>query len=128
MIRDKRISLGRLGSILQNRFWRKNRNLDGPSCDGVDLNRNFDYDWGNTDTFGLKPASSSSCSADNYHGPTPASEPEVKAIVNFVAARSKRIQAYVALHSYSQYILLPCPPTRSQTSCFGPRHEMVEKK
>lgn len=63
-----------------NELWRKNgrdndrnNNMTYPN-DGVDLNRNSSFDW-NTGESG----SSTSISAENYRGPSPASEPEIQA-------------------------------------------------
>ena len=63
-----------------NRLWRKNlRDNDGDGVitgfDGVDPNRNFPYRWG-YDNEGSSPAPSSA----TYRGPSPASEPETKAL------------------------------------------------
>ena len=49
----------------------------GSSAGGVDLNRNFPFKWG----FGY--GSSNDPCSDTYRGPSAASEPEVKAIVNY---------------------------------------------
>ena len=70
-----------------NRFVlrRKNLNPEGGSSSscgagsyGVDLNRNFPFRWG------LDSGSSSRGCDQTYRGSEPASEPEVKAIVNYV--------------------------------------------
>lgn len=61
-------------------YWRKNLNPDG-GCDddeyGVDINRNFDFKWG--DQAG---ASSYPCDSD-YHGTAPESEPETEALSKY---------------------------------------------
>ena len=79
-------------------FWRKNRSDNG-ACFGVDLNRNYEYEWAN-------PAGSSSdpCS-DLYHGPSAFSEPETQAIRDFTAM----IQPSAAFsnHTYSDVFLCP---------------------
>ncbi|CAB3381396.1 Hypothetical predicted protein [Cloeon dipterum] len=80
-----------------DRFWRKNRNQNGGDlCQGVDLNRNFDYSW---------IAQGSTCS-ETYSGSAPNSEVEVQAISNFLSS-TQGITAYVAIHSYGQYLLYP---------------------
>eukprot|EP00064_Thunnus_orientalis_P014930 superscaffoldBa00002679_g14977 len=65
------------------RLWRKSRSLPPPgdSCYGVDLNRNFNANWG---TVGV---SFNSC-ALTYCGESPGSEPEAKAVMDFVDANS----------------------------------------
>ena len=58
-------------------LWRKNRRNNPGSCEGVDLNRNYDTDWGGA-------ASSSNTCSDSYRGTAPFSEPESQAIRDFV--------------------------------------------
>lgn len=58
-------------------MWRKNRRNNG-STFGVDLNRNYGYNWG-YDNMGSSPTSSS----DTYRGTAAFSEPETQAIRNF---------------------------------------------
>ena len=63
-------------------WWRKNVNenycAEAPSYRGADLNRNFDFMW---DCCG--GSSDSQCSFE-YHGASPASEPEVLSIQNYI--------------------------------------------
>ena len=59
-------------------MWRKNRNTNGsgdPTYQGVDLNRNYSYQWG-YDNSGSSPYTWS----ETYRGLGPFSEPEVQAI------------------------------------------------
>ena len=60
-------------------WWRKNRRPP----DGVDLNRNYDYQWGHDDN-----GSSGSQFSETYRGASPASEPEIQAITAFVNSRN----------------------------------------
>ncbi|XP_031837231.2 carboxypeptidase B [Nomia melanderi] len=84
-----------------NRLWRKTRSVNsGSSCRGVDGNRNYDMEWMTTG------ASSNPCS-DTYAGPKPFSEPEMRNMRDFIAARKQNIKAYISFHSYGQYILYP---------------------
>ncbi|XP_066952533.1 carboxypeptidase B1-like [Macrobrachium rosenbergii] len=83
----------------QNRFWRKNRSPSSV-CVGVDLNRNFGYQWGGLGT------SSYSCS-EVYKGPSAFSEPESRALRDAMLPLNGRVKAYITFHSYSQYILYP---------------------
>jgi hypothetical protein len=57
-------------------YWRKNLNPNGCG-NGVDLNRNLDFMWGDRNG-----ASSDPC-ADDYHGPSANSEPETQAVVEY---------------------------------------------
>ena len=75
-------------------FWRKNRR----GGYGVDLNRNYDYQWGR-DNIG----SSGSTSNETYRGASPASEPEVQAIQNFVDSRHFAFS--LSYHSYGNWLL-----------------------
>ena len=106
-----------------NTYWRKNMNPTGCKKDGfygVDINRNFDFLWG--DDFG---ASSDPCS-DAYHGSQPNSEPETQAVVNYamrVFPESQRrsnpekqmneplgddiMGMYIDIHSTGKYIYYP---------------------
>ncbi|MEO6693586.1 MAG: M14 family metallopeptidase, partial [Ignavibacteria bacterium] len=59
-------------------FWRKNRKNNGGGCFGVDLNRNYNYGWGDN-----SGSSSDPCS-ETYRGSSAASEPETQAIKNFL--------------------------------------------
>lgn len=60
--------------------WRKNRRNNGASCFGVDLNRNYNYGWGNNSGSSGDPCS------DTYRGPSAGSEPESQAVKNLCAA------------------------------------------
>ncbi|KAL7434824.1 hypothetical protein ACHAXM_004355 [Skeletonema potamos] len=57
-------------------YWRKNLNPKGCG-NGVDLNRNLDFMWGDTN------GSSNDPCADDYHGPSANSEPETQAVVAY---------------------------------------------
>ncbi len=87
-------------------WWRKNKsdnnknNKFDPDNDGVDLNRNFGYEWGR-DNSGSSPYTSS----DLYRGTGPFSESESQAIRDFVIAH--KFVVSLAFHSYSQLWLYP---------------------
>lgn len=80
------------------RLWRKNRRNNGTSY-GVDLNRNYGYQWGYDNS-----GSSGTPSSDLYRGPSAFSEPETQAIRDFILARPN-IKAYMDYHSYSQLLM-----------------------
>ena len=81
-------------------MWRKNRRNNGGGVFGVDLNRNYPYQWG-FDNVGSSPTASSS----TYRGPAPSSEPEIAAMVSFMEARDFRTA--VTCHTYSNLWLAP---------------------
>ncbi|CAM2703543.1 unnamed protein product [Rotaria socialis] len=96
----------------ENRLWRKNRaptivsdywSIDA-SCFGVDLNRNFPFQWNNT--FGASPFP---CS-HSFSGLKPLSENEVQSVVNFLRNKTytrHQFYAYFNLHAYGRFWLLP---------------------
>ncbi len=74
-------------------MWRKNRRNNGGGSWGVDLNRNYPYQWA-YDDYG----SSGDPDSDGYRGPSAGSEPETTAIVNLCAARD--FQTALSMHCY----------------------------
>ncbi|XP_031347047.1 carboxypeptidase B-like isoform X2 [Photinus pyralis] len=82
-----------------DRLWRKNR-AKGKICDGVDLNRNFDFQWLHSG------ASRSECS-NNFAGVRPFSEPESLALSKIIAKHAESTSIYISLHAAAQSILYP---------------------
>lgn len=87
------------------RLWRKNvrdNNGDGRITigDGVDPNRNFDAQWGYDDE-----GSSPDPASETYRGPSPASEPETRAMQDLINRVRPRFQSN--LHSFGNWILYP---------------------
>lgn len=83
----------------ENSWWRKNARQLKNRITGVDINRNYEYQWAACD------GSSSRTSADDYHGPSAASEPETQALEKLAAAIIPT--AYLSYHSYSEFVLYP---------------------
>ena len=83
-----------------NTWWRKNRRANGGGSFGVDLNRNYSYQWG-FDNVG----SSGTSTSDIYRGPSAFSEPETQAIKNFCAQR--HFTCFLSYHSYGELLLYP---------------------
>jgi len=81
-------------------MWRKNRRDNGDGTYGVDLNRNYGYEWG-YDNFGSSPTTSS----ETYRGTGPFSEPESQHMRDFIISRDFIIT--LNYHSYSNLILWP---------------------
>ncbi|XP_017476950.1 PREDICTED: zinc carboxypeptidase-like [Rhagoletis zephyria] len=85
-----------------NRMWRKTRQpVEGSACIGADPNRNYNSHWMESNG-----ASSNPCD-ETYGGPEPFSEPEVKALADYVTSIKERLNIMLAFHSYSQVLLSP---------------------
>lgn len=89
----------------ENRYWRKNRlktvhKPPSSRCNGVDLNRNFDYKWM------VSGASANPCS-DVFAGPYAGSEPEVKSLMKYIMSKSPKWVSHISLHSYGAMWLSP---------------------
>ena len=115
------------------RSWRKNTNENycGATSTnrGADLNRNFSYHWGGAG------ASQNQCSG-TYRGPQADSEPETRAISDYMelifpdqrdtgAAPDDTTGVFIDLHTFGEYVLWPwgytnsSPPNDSQLQTLG---------
>ncbi|NJC81917.1 peptidase M14 [Planosporangium mesophilum] len=65
---------------------------------GTDLNRNYGGFWGG-------PGASTSWNSQTYRGPAPFSEPEVRAVREFIAGR--QVTNLITNHTYSNLVLRP---------------------
>lgn len=81
-------------------MWRKNRRNNGDGTFGVDLNRNYAYQWGYDDQ-----GSSPETSSNTYRGPSPASEPEIQLITNFVDSHDFKFA--LNYHTYGGLLIYP---------------------
>lgn len=81
-------------------LWRKNRRPNGGGAFGIDLNRNFGYQWGYDDN-----GSSPDPTDDTYRGTAGFSEPESQGIRDFIISRDFAIT--LSFHSYSDLFLWP---------------------
>ncbi|MBN1424315.1 immune inhibitor A [Candidatus Fermentibacteria bacterium] len=81
-------------------WWRKNRRNNGDGTFGVDLNRNWGYEWGYDDT-----GSSPSTWSETYRGMGPFSEPETQALRDFFETHAFVIS--LSFHSYGNWWLYP---------------------
>ncbi len=97
-----------------DRNWRKNRRDNRDGSFGVDLNRNFGYNWGLVGSSG-DPLSIT------YRGVAPFSEPETQAIRDFVATHE--FYSSISYHSYSQLVLYPWGYTKDA----APHKEQLSK-
>nr|AAI70398.1 Hypothetical protein LOC100126651 [Xenopus laevis]AAI70404.1 Hypothetical protein LOC100126651 [Xenopus laevis] len=84
-----------------DRFWRKTRSKNTRhQCYGVDANRNWKVHWSD------EGASLNPCD-NTYCGPFAESEPEVKAVAQFLYKQRKHVRAYMSFHAYAQMLLYP---------------------
>ncbi|RYY23179.1 MAG: hypothetical protein EOO04_14670 [Chitinophagaceae bacterium] len=83
-------------------MWRKNRRNNGSGRYGVDLNRNYNVDWG---VSGPNINISTDPASDSYIGPSAFSEPETQAIRQFAQAR--HLKLVIDHHAYGNYYVTP---------------------
>ena len=81
-------------------LWRKNRRANAGGSVGVDLNRNYGFEWGHDDV-----GSSPSGGSETYRGPAAFSEPETAALRDFVASR--RIRVAFNYHAFGNLLIHP---------------------
>ncbi|MBM3435323.1 MAG: hypothetical protein FJY07_03785, partial [Bacteroidetes bacterium] len=102
-------------------WWRKNirdnnnsNTINTGTTDGVDLNRNYSWEWGGQGT-------SSDPTDITYCGPSPSSEPEIVAMKNMLDTH--HFVAGITYHSYSELVLFPYG---YETNAFAPDHNSLE--
>lgn len=81
-------------------LWRKNRRDNGDGTFGVDLNRNYPYEWG-IDDQGSSPLTN----GQTYRGPSPGSEPETQMIMQFCEAHE--FQITLNYHTFGNLLIYP---------------------
>ena len=82
-----------------NRLWRKNRRNNGDGTWGVDLNRNWAFQWGGG-------GASTNPNDETYRGVAAFSEPESQAMGDYFIAHPTLV-GHIDFHSYSQLVLSP---------------------
>lgn len=80
-------------------YWRKNRRDNRDRTYGVDLNRNYGFQWGTG-------GSSKRTNDETYMGPNAFSEPETQAVKKFIEAHPN-INVVLSFHTFSELILYP---------------------
>lgn len=81
-------------------MWRRNRRLNADNTYGVDLNRNYGYNWGYNNQ-----GSSPNTSSDTYRGTAAFSEPETQAMQNF--CNTRQFKSALNAHTYSNVFIYP---------------------
>jgi hypothetical protein len=81
-------------------LWRKNRRHNSDSTYGVDLNRNYGYNWGYDNT-----GSSPTTTSETYRGTAGFSEPETQATKWFAEHHNFRLA--INYHTYSNMLVYP---------------------
>ncbi len=77
-------------------LWRKNRRDNGDGSFGVDLNRNYSWQWGRDARLPFSPI---------YQGAAPFSEPETAAIRDFLHQQIPTV--YISVHTYGNEWVYP---------------------
>lgn len=81
-------------------MWRKNRRLNADNTYGVDLNRNYGFNWGfNNQGSSPNPAS------DTYRGTAPFSEPETQAMQDF--CNNHQFKVALNAHTFGNFLITP---------------------
>ncbi|KAF5299716.1 hypothetical protein FQA39_LY11511 [Lamprigera yunnana] len=91
---------GYVYSRVKDRMWRKTTKPYGNGCYGADPNRNWGYHW-------MEGGASSNPCLDTFAGSSAFSEIETKSLSQFITSISGDLEAYIAFHSFSQYLLIP---------------------
>lgn len=81
------------------KLWRKNRRANGGGAFGVDLNRNYGFQWGGG-------GASNNPRNDTYRGTSAFSEPETQAVKSFFESH-RNITIDLTFHTFSELILYP---------------------
>jgi carboxypeptidase T len=96
------------------RMWRKNRQPNGSSAVGTDLNRNWSWQWG------CCGGSSGTFSSETYRGASAFSAPETQRVRDFINSRvvggAQQLKAHIDFHTYSELVLWPYGYTTANTA------------
>ncbi|KAI1707355.1 zinc carboxypeptidase domain-containing protein [Ditylenchus destructor] len=103
------------------RLWRKTRSGPRSGCYGVDANRNFDFEFGKEEGDNHDPCTS------NYPGPKAFSEPEAKAVADFLETHKDTMFVYMDIHAYSQKLIFPYGVNGKKLQNEGKVRDVAEK-
>lgn len=91
--------------------WRKNRRDNTDGTMGVDLNRNWDFQWDYTPNASYA-AKITSTASDTYRGISAFSEPETQALKQLIEAITPTL--FIDYHAFGQLVLYPYGHSRTQ--------------
>lgn len=113
------------GSDEFHRMWRRNRNTSvhgTPSCQGVDLNRNYDFTFDLAKYFDITDPDVTGHTSDDpchfaqiYHGPGAFSEPETQN-VRWLLDTYPRIRWFIDIHGFRSEIYHPWGDDQNQST------------
>ena len=94
----------------KDRWWRKNRQINNESdCVGIDLNRNWDFDWNGNESTSENPCSYI------YVGSGPFSAAETYFLSNYMSSIPNLV-GHIDAHSYSSLIVGPWSSSNELTA------------
>ncbi|RYX81941.1 hypothetical protein EON83_21610 [bacterium] len=106
--------------------WRKNRRENGDGTYGVDLNRNFPIRWGGNRAYDAAWKTTTADTRGNiYEGPAPASEPETRAVMDFISKHPLRV--FLDLHSPLHDMRSPGNLSQSERDIFAGLLDKMQK-
>ena len=112
-------------------MWRKNRGTSKTllnilsNCRGVDLNRNFAFNWGEALDLPRANAGTPLPCLETFIGDAAFSEAESQAVRNVVLRYRHRMVAYLSYHSFGQKILYPWSFTVDKVPDWTDLHHMA---
>ncbi|XP_023245729.1 zinc carboxypeptidase-like [Copidosoma floridanum] len=110
------------------RLWRKNRSKSSSLscyqgfcgyCNGVDLNRNWDFYWGG------KPGTFHDTCSEIYPGTSAFSESETKSLSKYINGIAPNLFAYISFHSYSQKLIFPYGHTINRVNNYDEQYSVA---
>ena len=103
---ESKENIGNYGSdiVLKRKNHRFVSEYCTPQSQGVDLNRNYNVSW--ADPPEPLDREQFECS-ETYRGPYPFSEPETRAMRDFVLAHRDSLKFVVSFHSYGNMLVIP---------------------
>ena len=105
--------------VSSDMMWRKNRRDNPSSCEGVDMNRNYDINFGGTGSSGDE------CD-QTYRGPSAFSEPETQALRDFILAHD--FITHDSYHSVAALLLYPLGYTYDPAPDAALFHDIGEER